>query len=257
MPSRFPYKLSQYEVQPPAASWEKLSHWLRTEHRESDAVVQEKLAGSEIIPPPRSWEKISAALSDKVPVAREKPRSGIAIPGYKRLVAAAAITAIVSIAAFYFFNPAQRKEPAPLAVIDRPLAPLHPAPTPQAPSAPAPYAAASGPGKNGLRAPQAAKTATGSIASNHVSSESYPDTDDRLIAENFIASADIPEIRAVDALQPVAVKAPPIRDESGQIIMDLNLVRSPNSPHIVVTSPNGSQTRISNKFLHCLSYLNA
>jgi hypothetical protein len=38
--------------------------------------------------------------------------------------------------------------------------------------------------------------------------------------------------------------------------MDLSVISKPNDPYITVTSPSGLQTRISNKFLHCLSYLN-
>jgi hypothetical protein len=38
--------------------------------------------------------------------------------------------------------------------------------------------------------------------------------------------------------------------------MDLSVITRPGNPYITVTGPNGSQTRISNKFLPCLSYLN-
>lgn len=260
MPARFPYKLSQYEIQPPSESWEKLNHWLHTEYHRSDTAIQERLSGSEIAPPPLSWEKISANLPDQAPAVKEKQKPWVVIPGYKRLAVAAAVTAIASIAVFYFFSPYQRKEPVSLATNDRVQEP--PADLtipPQQPALQEDHPAAQDLGEGGQPSSQPAKTATVNDASNHFSHESYasPVTDDRMIAESFIASADLQDIRVVDALQPVAVKAPPIRDESGQIIMDINLVSAPNSPHIVVTSPNGSQTRISNKFLHCLSYLNA
>lgn len=55
---------------------------------------------------------------------------------------------------------------------------------------------------------------------------------------------------------PVTVSAPPIRDEEGNLIMDIQVISDPGQPYIVVTSPNGDQTRISRKFLHYLSYLN-
>jgi len=260
MPARFPYKLSQYEIQPPSESWEKLDHWLHTEYHRSDTAIQEKLSGSEIAPPPLSWEKISANLPDQAPAAKEKQKPGVVIPGYKRLAVAAAVTAIASIAVFYFFNPYQRKEPASLATIDRVQEPPIDLTTPPQQSTPQPdYPAVRDLGESGQPSAQPAKAVAINGASHHFSHESYasPVTDDRMIAESFIASADLQDIRVVDALQPVAVKAPPIRDESGKIIMDINLVSDPNSPHIVVTSPNGSQTRISNKFVHCLSYLNA
>ncbi|HRE50859.1 MAG TPA: hypothetical protein PK339_05540 [Flavitalea sp.] len=266
MPDRFPYKLSQYEIQPPSAAWEKLDQWLRTEYHGSDRIIQEKLAGSEIAPPPLSWEKIKAGLPDTATASREKQRPEVAIPGYKRLAAAAALIAITAIAAFYFFIPSTQKAPASLATADSPQKPMGLTTLPQEPASDASYPASADPGeaiqRRHVSGTKAAKTEAAGASSDqdHFSSESIQATDideDRLMAENFISSADLSEINAVVEMQPVAVKAPPIRDERGQIIMDVNLVRSPNSPHIVVTSPNGAQTRISNKFLHCLSYLNA
>ncbi len=56
--------------------------------------------------------------------------------------------------------------------------------------------------------------------------------------------------------QPVSIPARLIRDANGNVIMDLNLITTPDAPYITVTGPNGSQTRISSKFLGFLRYLN-
>jgi hypothetical protein len=71
-----------------------------------------------------------------------------------------------------------------------------------------------------------------------------------------IEQADMKELQPVSALQPISVSAPLLRDKRGNIIMDLGLISNPREPYIVVTGPNGKQTKISNKFLKCLSYIN-
>ena len=52
------------------------------------------------------------------------------------------------------------------------------------------------------------------------------------------------------------MEAPPIRDANGNIILDTELIFAPDNNYIVVTGPNGEQTRISSKFLPLLSSMN-
>ncbi|MEO6915888.1 MAG: hypothetical protein ABI151_09785 [Chitinophagaceae bacterium] len=53
-----------------------------------------------------------------------------------------------------------------------------------------------------------------------------------------------------------SVAAKPIRNESGEIIQDINLINKANEMYVNVTGPNGAQTRISAKFAKFLLYLN-
>ena len=57
-------------------------------------------------------------------------------------------------------------------------------------------------------------------------------------------------------ISPISVTAPPIYDDNGNIIMDVNLVSAPDENYIIVTSPNGEQTKISRKFLKMLCMMN-
>ncbi len=82
------------------------------------------------------------------------------------------------------------------------------------------------------------------------------DESPQVLASNNTYQSNKNIVRAVSASQRISIAAPPIRDASGKIIMDINVISSPHDPYIKVTSPNGNQTKISNKFLHCLSYLN-
>jgi hypothetical protein len=60
----------------------------------------------------------------------------------------------------------------------------------------------------------------------------------------------------VNAMTSISVTAPPIYDGNGNIIMDESLVSAPDDNYIIVTSPNGEQTKISRKFLKMLTVLN-
>jgi hypothetical protein len=78
-------------------------------------------------------------------------------------------------------------------------------------------------------------------------------------ADNIIAS-DIPNasmnnIRAISTMKSPAVSGPLLRDLNGKVILDRNLVASDNN-YIIVTGPNGEQTRISARFFHMLSSMN-
>lgn len=62
-------------------------------------------------------------------------------------------------------------------------------------------------------------------------------------------------IQAMDIIPDPNVEAPPIRDADGNIILDTHLIMGNDGQYIIVTSPNGQQTRISSKFLPLLTSL--
>jgi hypothetical protein len=69
--------------------------------------------------------------------------------------------------------------------------------------------------------------------------------------------ANINAADRVVADESIAIPNEPIRDNHGNIIMDEKLVSAPDVNYVTVTGPNGEQTKISKKFLHALSYMNA
>src|SRR2546429_299724 len=69
--------------------------------------------------------------------------------------------------------------------------------------------------------------------------------------------AGLHDEQAIHFSTPPTIAAPLIRDECGQIILDKNLITSPDDCYITITGPNGEQTRISSKFVHIISSLNA
>jgi hypothetical protein len=86
-------------------------------------------------------------------------------------------------------------------------------------------------------------------ATNTILSETY----DATVSPE---QAPLYELTTVSALQPVSISAPPIRDNKGNLILDMASISHPNDQYIVVTGPNGKQTRLSSKFLSCLGYMN-
>jgi hypothetical protein len=75
------------------------------------------------------------------------------------------------------------------------------------------------------------------------------------IATSYAGLDEDKAVEFTDANAPT-VEAPLIRDANGQVILDKNLITSPDDCYITITSPNGEQTRISSKFLHIISTLN-
>lgn len=64
-------------------------------------------------------------------------------------------------------------------------------------------------------------------------------------------------IQSIRNTSPISINGPSIRDTNGRIILDPDLVTAPgDKDYIIVTAPNGEQTRISSKFLYLLSSLN-
>ena len=55
---------------------------------------------------------------------------------------------------------------------------------------------------------------------------------------------------------PIIISSAPIVDANGVIIRDLDVLTT-NSNYIMVTGPNGQQTRISAKFASVIRYLNS
>ena len=77
------------------------------------------------------------------------------------------------------------------------------------------------------------------------------------IPSTEISYANINGPDRVASAEKIFIPTQPIRDQQGRIIMDEKLISAPDVNYVTVTSPNGEQTKISKKFLHALSYMNA
>jgi hypothetical protein len=82
-------------------------------------------------------------------------------------------------------------------------------------------------------------------------------SNDAEIANTDISYANINGPDRVTSVENITIPTQPIRDNQGKIIMDEKLISAPDENYVTVTSPNGEQTKISKKFLHALSYMNA
>lgn len=256
MPDSLKNKILKHEVVPPASVWNKISEQLDQDFNAADATLSSKLENSEINPPAVAWDNISAELYDEA-IIKEPAR---VIPLlYKRIAVAVILAGIVAVSVMYLFtgngNPSflngttaknnqsikykpatssgNQLIPSPASVIaERPQARLLPV----------------------------------QIAYHHAVSPIMEITDPTSSETDASGLEAIPEtpylpgvqsdLQPVSALNPVNIPAPLIRDASGHVIMDMKLITSGGNHFITVTSPNGAQTKISSKFLPCLSYLN-
>jgi hypothetical protein len=86
-------------------------------------------------------------------------------------------------------------------------------------------------------------------------SNNLPEVNPELLAAD-LPHAGLQKIHPVITKEEPNVEAKPIRDDQGNIVLDKELIFTPDNNYIVVTGPNGEQTRISPKFLPMISSLN-
>jgi len=241
-------KLQQFEVAPPPSVWDKISSQLDNEFVPGDISVSSKLSEASLAAPAGMWDKINAELSsiaenelqsNPESVLSEKNRT---IPLYRRIAVAAIIIGLLFTAGIYFLNSNETgkematvpKRKAPTVVIDK---------------TPSSLAAITPPSIVARRIEyKAPKKRSNNESVIPPQTEEYTPVPDE---------APLYDLQTVSALQPVSVSGPPLRDTKGNIILDASLISNPEDEYIVITGPNGKQTKISSKFLSCLGYMNA
>ncbi len=233
-------RLLKHEVPPPPSSWDNISAQLDRDYTNYDAVLSEKLENFPVRPPAMSWKNIAAQLDNNDAQARKTKVIPLV---YRRLAAAAVIISLISIFAVYLLNSKTSSEGEPV-ITRSSIVPHSIQPSIELNDSINSVVSS-------LRASTAANT-------KHITKKrvvrnaaihdfsSYADFD----------IDDLKPVQVISALEPIQIDAPPIRDAGGNLIMDYALITSPDEPYIIVTSPNGRQTKISTKFLDCLSYLN-
>lgn len=237
--------LGHREVPPPSV-WNRIADRLDNEFLTGDTRLSQKLEATQITPPADAWQKILHNLDE--PAAAPKAKI---LPLIFRRAAVAAVIAVVLLAVSMYFlssdqdpgnGNTQLSSVTPGIITDT----VQNMPKQSTPS-------------ETLQAPTARNITTSARSSRkRIAPKQRAETEQAYIYEaaSTIEGASVSTTETVAALQPIAVSAPLIRDENGKVIMDLDVISEPGKQYITVTSPNGNQTRISNKFLNCLSYIN-
>ncbi|WEK35412.1 MAG: hypothetical protein P0Y53_23210 [Candidatus Pseudobacter hemicellulosilyticus] len=244
MPRTVQHILSNLEVTPPAGDWQQLASRLDAEYDPVDTVFAQKLEQWETLPPPALWSAISEALD--APALKKRPARIFALPFLRKVAVAVLVLAILTMGARFLMT--SGTDPA------APATAISTSPIPQAQAAtPAmPPIAAPDPGTPQKQVRTTARHTTAPADSDNETATQYANEiiNDLRATDTRSAAASLP------AAQPINVQAQPMRDRSGQLVMDRSLLTSPGANYVVVTGPNGQQTRLSNKFLPMLSALN-
>ncbi|MEO5999051.1 MAG: hypothetical protein ABIN89_19915 [Chitinophagaceae bacterium] len=229
-------KLRNYEVPPPAATWEAISTDL-TQNAEL-LPISKKLFNYEVSPPPYTWNEIRNSLANKIEKTGKSPVLKGRFRHVYKIMAAAAILGLIVTAGLYLNRMNMFKSRLSVTQTKSP---------------------------NNIEAnPQPAET------------ESAPLLDKSEKAEIVSPVADIPWktrksnkesnkiLRNTKVKNPrfsgnepgIMIAAKPIRNANGEIIQDTEIINNADDPYISITSPNGQQTKISSKFLHMLLFIN-
>ncbi len=229
MADKLQHRLHKFEIEPPVSLWSAIEKEL--DEANETGRLSARLQMLEVTPPDIAWANISSALDEE-----KKPAKLIDLNWRKVAVAASVIAVAGTLSFFLFFNKSERKTEAANSTVSV-VNPARPNPSTIIEDSPASTIAANISSENietNIERPVAAAR----VRNN----EPKPS---RLFASNVVLHED----------DNIEITAPPIRDQSGNPILDRSLLVSENSSYITVTSPSGEKTRISAKFLGYLDNL--
>lgn len=240
--------LHNHEASPPPGAWESICARLDAEFATQDTRLADKLYDWETAPPAAAWQSIAIALQVNE-TAPSIPAKVISLP-FRKLAIAAAVLAVVGFATWRLLStqgsepmvgPSQEASILP-AITDDPESNVQP-------SLPIIDAAVGGRPKRRIDIAKRVN-GTGSIRSNYSNNtvEEEPSAD--------IQYAAMDDLRAEATTTRSGVRAPLIKDGNGNVILDKSLIVSHDNNYIIITGPNGEQTRLSAKFLPVLTDLN-
>lgn len=248
-------KLHQFEVAPPPGVWDKISRSLDEEFVASDGQVSDAVNNISIDPPAGIWSKISNGLDAESATERQPAK---VVPLYRRIAVAAIIIGLLFLGGLYFFN---SNKPVNNIVKTVPEKAAPPASVPEEQQLKTDTSNNVLIADNATSAAKSKRDITRPVPRPHITQDatSIPDNTPAAATDYTPKPEQAPlyDLQTVSALQPISVSAPPLRDKKGNIILDASLISNPDDEYITVTGPNGKQTKISSKFLSCLSYINA
>lgn len=249
MPVDVQHILFNLEAAPPPGVWDIISARLDTEFDAGEIKIAERLYDWEAPPPSAAWDHIALALQ-LTPAPQEAPAKVIRLP-FRKVAIAAAILAIVGFLTWNFLNSAPDNT-----IVQRTLAPTTDNNNADndvqvQPSLPAIDASIRGRRRTTINVARRVNAAV-TLSADYVRN-TMPEADPM----DDIRHAEIDGLRAQITTLRNGIKAPLIKDASGNVIMDKSLIISRDNNYIIITCPNGEQTRISAKFLPVLTDLNA
>lgn len=248
MASDLTYKLSQWQVTPPPGVWKQLRTRLDEEYDVNEVHLAMKLEDAGVMPPSSVWDNIRSELQG---TSVGRPARVIALP-YRRIAVAAAFIGMLGFAAWYFmmFNGSDTPSPSVTAAVSTTIIPKKNNPS-VPPKADVTDKQVIAPSNNTKLNPVNSQVITRPVPARRDPSTRRPTSGKQLASPAYALSPVLPD-------RQINIDAPPIRDEHGNIVMNFQLLKSPEDDrYIIVTSPNGQQTRISEKFLNVLQYLHA
>lgn len=244
--------LFHLEAAPPPAAWEAIDARLDAEFNVPEMKIAARLYDAEVPPPPGVWDRITIVLETAAEVkpAPTAPARVIRLP-FRKVAVAAAVLALVIFGTRSFLNRAagdpvvqQGQLPLPSNNLPVPVNDLDA--TPSLPSITAAIGSRQRTRINVARRISDAAVLKADYARNYL-----PETDNV-----DIHYAEMDGLRGETTTRRNGIKAPLIKDANGNIILDKSLLITRDNNYIIITSPNGEQTRLSTKFLPLLADLN-
>lgn len=234
------YKLSKAEIAPPAGCWKQIEDRLDKEYNLSDIQLSSRLSATEISPPVLAWQNIQPYLAD----IRRAPARVVPMT-FKRIAIAASILGIIGFTGWYILQNSNNSGTQNQIVVTNAVGSV------VAPKNVESTVPSVQPGKKEIKNNSLPQTPRSSAEEKATTGPVKRKT----VSSRRIGPA---KVGTISSVQQILIQAPPIRDAEGNLIMDVNLLRSSENDHyITVTGPNGQQTRISDKFLNMIQYLNA
>ena len=234
-------KILDFDIPPPPDVWNKIADQLDEEFKNSDIMLSQKLYDYEINPPSFIFENVLTGISSKQEI---KPTAKAMVFSVRRISFAAVTIGLLALTLLYLLN-----ERTSSANRNAGLTTMHVIPGVSAISPPNTDNIKVTPNESDFLNTVVSPTAV--VPNKKVDSYSR-----RARIDRTIKHAGLNPLLAVNTIPSISVSAPPIYDGNGNIIMDESLVSAPDENYIIVTSPNGEQTKISRKFLKMLTVLN-
>jgi hypothetical protein len=242
MSGNFQHKVLSFDMTPPDQVWSKIADQLDEEFKTADIHLSQKMHDCEIIPPAFIFDRILSGIDTN---AEAKSTHKVFRLPIRRLAAAAVIIGLIAVSVFYIVQSHSTTTPA------TPTAET-PVPSPDE-TVPPPSTA----DQNNQANPNASLPDRG-LTSSEKSTRKRPTRPDKRFPPNQENRryASLTPILQASFVSPISVSAPLICDGDGKMILDENLVSASDQNYIIVTSPNGEQTKVSRKFLKVLTILN-
>jgi hypothetical protein len=250
------HTLTNLEITPPSGAWNAIAIRLDTEFDAAEIKVAEKIADLELAPPAAAWANIEAGLEEEAATETAAPAKIIRRP-FRAWAAAAAAIVVIALGGWYYLN----NNTAVESVVTKVPEAKTPSEQKTVPGAAVVEYDSTSSAVAVYERPLPRRSGTLLAGANRVkvsqANFQYEPIDEPGVElPDNLPHSGLQNMRAVNASYSPNVEAPPIRDADGNIILDKDLIFASDNNYIVVTGPNGEQTRISSKFLPLLGSLN-